>query len=160
MKTLNEALTDISLEEIDTMSMSARAERLRNRYRVGNEESHALETNIDIVVETGICNIHGEYSQQVKRLNPRHRYYGDRKWVNWQYPTSDRLCVKCRAENAKKRQEMLKKESVQKWLGALSLEQQLAIKTSIAEQKAVDKEKENRRRTNGYDYSYNRAGDK
>jgi hypothetical protein len=156
MKTLNEALTDISLEEIDNMSMSDRAERLRNRYRVGNEESHALETNIDIVVETGTCSIHGEYRQQVKRLNPKHHYYGDRKWVNWQYPTSDRLCAKCRAENAKKRQETLKKESVQKWLNALSLEQRLALN----EQKAVDKEKEDRRRTHGYDYSYDRAGDK
>ena len=156
MKTINELLTDISLEEINTMSMSARAERLRNRYRVGNEESHALETNIDIIVETGVCSIHGEYTQQVKRLNPKHRYYGDRKWVNWQYPTSDRLCAKCRAENAKNRFKKLQEESVQDFFNKLTLEQKLALNG----QKAVDKEKEDRRRTHGYDYSYNRAGDK
>jgi hypothetical protein len=156
MKTLNEALTDISLEEIDNMSMSARAERLRNRYRVVSEESHAMDTNIDIVVEAGICNIHGEYSQNVRRFNHKHINYKTAEGRNWQYPKKDELCPKCRAENARNRFKKLKEESQQDFFNKLPLEQRLELR----EQKAVDKEKENRRRTHGYDYSYNIAGDK
>jgi len=156
MKTLNEALTDISLEEIDNMSMSARAERLRNRYRVGNEESHAMDTNIDIVVETVVCSIHGEKQQSVRRFNHKHINYKTAEGRNWQYPRKDELCPKCRAENAKKRFKELKEKSAQDFFNKLPLEQRLALK----EQKAVDKEKEDRRRTHGYDYSYDRAGDK
>ncbi len=32
MTTINEILTDMSLKEIDAMTMAQRAERLRNRY--------------------------------------------------------------------------------------------------------------------------------
>lgn len=156
MKMIGETLTDISLEEIDNMSMSARAERMRNRYRVFNEASHALENNIDIVVETGICSVHGEYSQSVRRFSHKHINYKTAEGRNWQYPKKDELCSKCRTENARNRFQKLKEESQQDFFNKLPLEQRLALK----EQKAVDKEKEDRRRTHGYDYSYNRAGDK
>jgi hypothetical protein len=158
MTTINETLTDISLEEIEAMTMAQRAERLRNRYSTFKEASHFAETNIDVETVTGKCNIHGEYSQQVKRFNPKHPCYSHKNGSNWRHPKLDELCTKCRAENAKKRHKNDKKEIQQKWFNGLNAEQKMAIQESTDRLKAINKAKADRRSKG--DFSYNRAGDK